>query len=198
MLTLQYSAAPDCLFDFGPACDANKTPGGPTTRNDARPQKGVIPYGGEGIYSCANNGTVAITYDDGPYSFTEGVLKLFKDAGFKATFFVTGNNIGKGAIDENWVDIIKQMDAEGHQIASHTWSHQDLSNITEEQVYDQMVKNEMAIRNIVGKYPTYMRPPYSSCTETCQKVLTDLGYVVTYFDLDTTGTTLPYNSLPHN
>jgi hypothetical protein len=77
------------------------------------------------------------------------------------------------------------MVAEGHQVASHTWSHQDLSKITDAQRYDQMVKNEMAIRNIIGKYPTYMRPPYSSCNEGCQAVLKNLGYVVSYFDLDT-------------
>jgi hypothetical protein len=77
------------------------------------------------------------------------------------------------------------MVAEGHQVASHTWSHQDLSVITDAQRYDQMVKNEMAIRNIIGKYPTYMRPPYSSCNAACQTVLKNLGYVVSYFDLDT-------------
>jgi len=115
------------------------------------------------------------------------VLDQFKQYGFKATFFVTGINIGKGAIDttSQWSDVIKRMVAEGHQVASHTWSHQDLSKITDAQRYDQMVKNEMAIRNIIGKYPTYMRPPYSSCNEACQTVLKNLGYVVSYFDLDT-------------
>ena len=77
------------------------------------------------------------------------------------------------------------MVAEGHQVASHTWSHQDLSVISDAQRYDQMVKNEMAIRNIIGKYPTYMRPPYSSCNAACQTMLKNLGYVVSYFDLDT-------------
>jgi len=48
-----------------------------------------------------------------------------------------------------------------------------------------MVKNEMAIRNILGKYPTYMRPPYSSCNAACQTVMKNLGYVISYFDLDT-------------
>ncbi|EUC42947.1 carbohydrate esterase family 4 protein [Bipolaris oryzae ATCC 44560] len=182
-----HCSAPDCLIDFGPACDANKTPSGASTRNDARPQKGNVPYGGEGIYVCQKPGTVAITYDDGPYIYTDRVLDQFKQYGFKATFFVTGINIGKGAIDTTtqWANVIKRMVAEGHQVASHTWSHQDLSVITEEQRYDQMVKNEMAIRNIIGKYPTYMRPPYSSCNAACQGVMKKLGYVISYFDLDT-------------
>jgi peptidoglycan/xylan/chitin deacetylase (PgdA/CDA1 family) len=45
---------------------------------------------------------------------------------------------------------------EGHQVASHTWSHQDLSAITKEQRYDQMVRLEMALTNIIGKFPTYV------------------------------------------
>ncbi|KAL1791788.1 hypothetical protein ACET3X_009539 [Alternaria dauci] len=183
--TQEHCQAPDCLFNFGPACDANKTPAGTSTRNDARPQLGSIPYGGGGIYVCNNPGTVAITYDDGPYHYTEGVMAQFEARGAHATFFITGNNIGKGAIDENWAGVIKKMYDNGHQVASHTWSHQDLSLITKEEVYDQMVKNEMAIRNIIGKYPTYMRPPYSSCDGECQEVMSDLGYVVSYFDLDT-------------
>ncbi|CAG5156679.1 uncharacterized protein ALTATR162_LOCUS4476 [Alternaria atra] len=183
--TNEHCQAPDCLFNFGPACDANKTPAGASTRNDVRPQKGAIPYGGAGIYVCNNPGTVAITYDDGPYIYTENVMAQFEARGAHATFFITGNNIGKGAIDENWASVIQKMYNNGHQVASHTWSHQDLSLITKEEAYDQMIKNEMAIRNIIGKYPTYMRPPYSSCDDDCQDVMKDLGYVVSYFDLDT-------------
>jgi peptidoglycan/xylan/chitin deacetylase (PgdA/CDA1 family) len=82
------------------------------------------------------------------------------------------------------------MHTEGHQVASHTWSHQDLSAITKEQRYEQMVKLEMSLSNILGFFPTYMRPPYSSCTAAsgCEKDMADLGYHISYFDLDTDGT----------
>lgn len=105
----------------------------------------------------------------------------------KATFFITGNNINKGEIDitPEFSDVIKRMDAEGHQLASHTWTHLDLSAISQADRKNQMWKNEMALRNIVGKIPTYMRPPYSSCTGQCETDMADLGYHVTYFDVDT-------------
>ncbi|KAH9882915.1 hypothetical protein J1614_000281 [Plenodomus biglobosus] len=187
--TSDHCAAPDCKFQYGPACDANKVPAGGSTRDTPRTQLGSQTYGGEGIYSCVTPGTVALTYDDGPYTYTDELLDLLKTKNAKATFFVTGININKGAIDttQSWSDVIKKMVAEGHQVASHTWSHQDLSAITSEQRYDQMVRNEMAITNIIGKFPTYMRPPYSSCTAAsgCEKDMADLGYVVSYFDLDT-------------
>lgn len=191
--TSDYCAAPDGLFEYGPANDANAVPTGGSTRSIPRPVLGDQYYGGEGIYSCVVPGTVAITYDDGPYSYTTDVINAFNTAGFKATFFITGKNIGKGAIDDTsllWPGMIKEMIKGGHQVASHTWSHQDLSAITKEQRYEQMVKNEMAIANVIGKFPTYMRPPYSSCSEEsgCTQDMVDLGYVVSYFDLDTDGT----------
>lgn len=43
----------------------------------------------------------------------------------------------------------------------------------------------MAMRNIVGFFPTYMRPPYSSCNAACEVTLKELGYHITYFNLDT-------------
>jgi len=177
-------------MDFGSGCDANKIPNGDSTRDVPRSQLGDIEYGGEGVYPCVEPGTIAVTFDDGPYIYTDDVLDLFKEKNMKATFFVTGNNLGKGAIDDAstpWPAVLQRMVAEGHQVASHTWSHQNMSAITQQQRFDQMVHNEMAIRSNIQKFPTYMRPPYSSCTAACQADLATLGYVVTYFDLDTTG-----------
>ncbi|KAF2447645.1 carbohydrate-binding module family 18 protein [Karstenula rhodostoma CBS 690.94] len=181
---------PGCLINYGPGCDANKVPNGDDTSTIARSKLVNLDYGNGGLYSCTEPGTVAITYDDGPYIYTDYVLDLFEKYNMKATFFITGINNGKGAIDDastQWPAVISKMYAAGHQFASHTWSHQDLSAITQEQRINQMVHNEMAIRNIIQKLPTYMRPPYSSCDEPsgCWKDMQDLGYVVTYFDIDT-------------
>jgi len=140
------------------------------------------------MYDCNVAGTVALTYDDGPYIYTNDILDIFAKYNAKATFFITGNNNGKGEIDNSanaWPAVIKRMYSDGHQIASHTWSHQDLSAITSAQRKQQMTYNEMALRNILGFFPTYMRPPYSSCNGACQADMGSLGYHITYFDIDT-------------
>jgi len=142
----EFCMAPDCQFNFGPGCDANNVPSGGSTAEIARPKLGNQVYGGEGIYACTVPNKIAITYDDGPFIYTNGVLDQFAEYEAKATFFVTGININKGAIDDEskeWPSIIRRMEAEGHQVASHTWSHQDLSVITKKQRYDQMVRNEV-------------------------------------------------------
>ncbi|THY05566.1 glycoside hydrolase/deacetylase [Aureobasidium pullulans] len=185
-----YCAAPGCQFNFGPACDDNTIPSGSSTSTVARTKLGNVLYGGAGIYDCTVAGTIAITYDDGPYIYTEHILDVLKQYSAKATFFITGNNNGKGEIDNAaypWAATIKRAYAEGHQIASHTWTHPHLSNITSAQRKQNMYSNEMALRNILGFFPTYMRPPYSDCTAEsgCQQDMADLGYHVTYFDVDT-------------
>ncbi|TDZ29323.1 putative peptidoglycan-N-acetylglucosamine deacetylase [Colletotrichum spinosum] len=148
---------------------------------------GDVPYGGLGIYACVNDGDVAITYDDGPYIYTEAMLDAFKAHGAVATWYITGNNIGKGMINVNYRSLIQRMVAEGHQIASHTWSHENLDQMTLSQRKNQMVFNEIAFTDILGFYPTYMRPPFSICGSECQNQMVDLGYHITYFDLDTQG-----------
>lgn len=94
------------------------------------------------IYDCVVPGTVALTYDDGPDIYTNEIVDLLNSRGAKATFFITGINNGKGAIDTTpaWNAVIKKMYSGGHQLASHTWSHADLSTLTEDNRRTEMVR----------------------------------------------------------
>ncbi|RYP13020.1 hypothetical protein DL765_007051 [Monosporascus sp. GIB2] len=155
-----YCWAPDCQINFGPGCDGNKKPKGEDTSDVPRPKVGSVPYGGTGIYRCVNEGDIALTYDDGPFDDTGDLLDIFKQYDAVATFFINGNNKAKGMINDPktpWPEIIK------------------------------VIWNEIAINDILGYFPTYLRPPYSICPEKCQSMLEDLGYHVTYFNLDTEG-----------
>ncbi|KAF8540008.1 hypothetical protein BDD12DRAFT_57180 [Trichophaea hybrida] len=178
-------SAPGCQEGYG-RCDADYVPQGTNTSTVARPLNGIVPYA-EDIFNCVNPGDIALTYDDGPDVYTDGMLDVLASYGAKATFFVTGINNGKGSIDTTpaWRDVIRKMAANGHQIASHTWSHANLTNITRYSQKQEMVKLEMALRNILGYFPTYMRPPYSSCNPKCMDTMKELGYHVIYFNLDT-------------
>lgn len=109
----------------------------------------------------------------------------------KATFFVVGRNMGKGAINDpltTWPATIRRMFSSGHQIASHTWSHQKLTELTETQFRRQILYNEIALADLLeGRFPTYMRPPHSMSDAITDAWLSELGYHVTYFDLNTRG-----------
>jgi peptidoglycan/xylan/chitin deacetylase (PgdA/CDA1 family) len=180
--------SPDCQVNFG-RCDASKRPNGPPTTEVPRPQDGKAAYGPETIRRCSVPGTVALTFDDGPNRYTGDLLNLLDKYDAKATFFITGINNGKGAIDDHdlpWEPLIARMEERGHQIASHTWSHHDLGKASHSQLREEMFKNEAALRNILGKFPAYMRPPYSSCGREngCLEEMGALGYHIVLFDID--------------
>ncbi|KAL7917460.1 carbohydrate esterase family 4 protein [Trichoderma austrokoningii] len=184
-----YCSAPACQLEYGPNCDANKRPLGENTEEWPRPHVGNVPYG-QAIFHCTQPGTVALTFDDGPWKYTEMLLDVLEEYNIKATFFITGRNLGKGAINDpetDWPHLIHRMKADGHQIASHTWSHQRLPTLSRSLLRKQMIYNEIAIADILGFFPTYMRPPYSASNEDVDSWLGELGYHVTYFDLDTEG-----------
>ncbi|KAA8895726.1 hypothetical protein FN846DRAFT_1029593 [Sphaerosporella brunnea] len=142
---------------------------------------------GSDIYSCTVDKTIALTFDDGPYLYTAGLLDILKQKGVKATFFITGNNLDKGAIDttSSWSNLIRRIYNEGHQVGSHSWTHQDLSAISETNRRYEMIRNEQALLSILGRYPTYMRPPYISCNTACKNTMAAIGYHVIIWDLDT-------------
>lgn len=133
------------------------------------------------ITHCTVPGKVALTFDDGPYLYTSQLLDTLKGAGIHATFCVVANNGAKGQIElssTGYPGIIQRMIAEGHQVASHTWSHQYLTNLTHQQRLDQFIKNEIALTDILGFFPTYLRPPYEAMNADVLTDLNSLGYHV--------------------
>ncbi|KAH6660483.1 hypothetical protein BKA67DRAFT_530575 [Truncatella angustata] len=182
-----FCSAPDCQLYFGPACDANQIPTGQDTSKVPRPLLGTVPYG-VSISHCTVNGKVALTFDDGPYIYTSELLDTLKKNSVKATFFIVGNNGGKGQIElssTGYPAVIQRMYADGHQIGSHSWSHQNMALLTSQQRHDQIVRNEIALVDILGFIPTYFRPPYTQCPTDCLKELGDFGYHVANYDIDT-------------
>ncbi|KAL0931335.1 Chitin deacetylase-like protein 5 [Colletotrichum truncatum] len=142
------------------------------------PETGVV------IEQCTQPGVVALTYDDGPFTFTPQLLDILKQNDVKATFFINGQNWGNIDTAPN-PDTIRRMHAEGHQIGSHTYSHANLEQSSTEVRRTEMTSLEEATRRIAGIAPRYMRVPYLDCGAACLQDLKDLNYVVVGTNLDT-------------
>lgn len=79
----------------------------------------AVPVG-QIITQCTQPGTFAITFDDGPYIYTDQILDILKNNGVKATFFVNGQNWGDINDPVNSARVRRAIN-EGHQIGSHTY-----------------------------------------------------------------------------
>ncbi|KAI9037898.1 chitin deacetylase [Aspergillus affinis] len=153
-------------------------PGHTRYRNDTTTE--TVPVGTM-ITDCAVPGTIALTYDDGPSHYTPKLLDVLLEYDVRATFFVNGYHLQH----EEYTEYLKRASEEGHQIASHTYDHPQLPSLDYDGIYEQMTRLSAKIRDITGRAPTYMRPPYLEVNDLVLSVLGDLGYRVISASIDT-------------
>jgi peptidoglycan/xylan/chitin deacetylase (PgdA/CDA1 family) len=107
-------------------------------------------------------------------------LDILKANDAKATFFIRTYNLYADLIfhrSDKLPALIKRMYNEGHQIAGHTWLHKNMDlQLDSQQRRDEMTKQEMALNDILGFFPTYMRPPFNKCAAACMADMLELGY----------------------
>ncbi len=109
---------------------------------------------------AAEKKLVAITYDDGPYENTERLLDGLKERGVHATFFLVGKKI------PSFEKTVARMYEEGHQVANHSYSHENLTAIPLEEVKKQVQDTNALLDKICGPGTDYMvRPPYGHINE---------------------------------
>jgi len=137
------------------------------------------------IYSCKEPNTMALTFDDGPWQYTNELLDQLKDAGIHATFFINGENYWKDlAKDPKKKAVITRAHDEGHLIASHTWKH--IIPEDREELKTSLKKIDDLIEECTGSRPKYFRAPLGHCGSECIDFLENTwGYKVIQWDTDT-------------
>jgi len=129
----------------------------------------------------ANRKIAYLTFDDGPSAkVTPQILDVLDKYNVKATFFVIGNQA------EQYPDLIKRIDASGHAIGNHSYTH-SYKNIYQNTTnfLNELKTTEKVLKNILGEdYKTnIIRFPGGSFGQkkaAFRKVVVDNGY--TYYD----------------
>jgi cellulose synthase/poly-beta-1,6-N-acetylglucosamine synthase-like glycosyltransferase/peptidoglycan/xylan/chitin deacetylase (PgdA/CDA1 family)/spore germination protein YaaH len=108
-----------------------------------------------GRYGASPN-QVAITFDDGPDpQWTPKILDILKREHATATFFL----IGKEA--ETYNALTERIYTEGHEIGNHTYTHPDISNLSNFFVELELNLTERLFASRQGIRTLLFRPPYS-------------------------------------
>jgi peptidoglycan-N-acetylglucosamine deacetylase len=136
--------------------------------------KVAVPHGT--IYKLSGRGNqVALTVDDGTDpDVVAAYAALARRTGLRLTFFVNGQMT-------SWTDhaaLLRPLVDDGQVfMANHTWSHQDLTTLTAEQITDEVTRNETFLDNTYGTLGRpFLRPPYGNLSEPVSAQLDDLGY----------------------
>ena len=100
---------------------------------------------------------VALTFDDGPHPvYTPRLLDGLKARGVHASFFMVGENAAANP------ELVERIYEEGHLIGNHTYSHQQLTTLSEEAATQELTKTQEVLEQITGEWPLYVRPPFGS------------------------------------
>ena len=123
---------------------------------------------------------IALTFDDGPSEETIRILDVLAEYNGRATFCIMGNRV------ETYGDIIKRAIAEGNEIASHTWNHRKLTEISSDSVRSQLTRTSDAVRELTGGYEIrVLRPPYGSTNKSVRNICKELNLVIAHWKVDT-------------
>ncbi len=90
---------------------------------------------------------------------TQRILKLLAKQGVKATFFVLG------WVAEYYPDLIREIDAAGHQIGSHSYWHRLVYDQTPEEFREDLCRSRDLLGELTNKPITAYRAPSFSITQ---------------------------------
>lgn len=108
---------------------------------------------------------VALTFDDGPSSFTDRLLDCLEKNKAKATFFMVGKEI------EYFSDEVKRMKELGCELGNHSYSHADLTNLSPEDISAEIGAVDELLVKLTGQGATVVRPPYGSVNSSVKSVV---------------------------
>jgi len=109
---------------------------------------------------------ILFSFDDGPNpETTETILESLRENNIKAIFFCVGENIAKYPL------LVRKIITEGHTIANHSYSHQNITFSSKLKINEQIELCSKAIIGELGDGPKYYRPPHGRFDHRTNKIL---------------------------
>lgn len=123
---------------------------------------------------------IALTFDAGASGETiPTILNTLRQRNIHITMFITGK------FAEQYPDGIRQMVADGHEIANHTYSHLDSTTLSDDQLAGELARTESIIQGLTGvSTKPFWRPPYGSRNNHVLNVAVSQGYRSIFWTLD--------------
>lgn len=133
------------------------------------------------IYKGSNySKKAALTFDDGPdVAITKQILNILRRERVPATFFVTGRMV------KEHPQMLKQIAQDGHIIGNHTWSHPQLTKISDQKIVAELQRTNDIVEKEIGKKMLLFRPPYGATNSRVRKLAKDHGFLIINWSVDT-------------
>ncbi len=120
-----------------------------------------------------------LTFDNGyENGYTGRILDVLKEKRVPAAFFVTGHYV------KDQPELIKRMAAEGHIIGNHSWSHPDMTTLSDAQIQAELDKVKEQAAAVSGQQEMkYLRPPRGIFNERVLAASRRFGYTSVFWSI---------------
>ncbi|HZD95157.1 MAG TPA: polysaccharide deacetylase family protein [Candidatus Sulfotelmatobacter sp.] len=113
---------------------------------------------------------IALTYDDGPNDpHTLRLLDVLAKHQAKATFFLIGKYVRQRP------EIARAIQAAGHEIGNHTYSHPNLIFVSARRLRQELEDCNKALEDVLGLTPLLFRPPFGGRRPNVLRIARSLG-----------------------
>lgn len=132
------------------------------------------------IYSVnTDEKKVALTFDAAwGADKTSKIVEILTNEGVGGTFFLVG------FWSEKYVDKIKEIDAAGLDIGTHSNTHPKMSQLTSSQIEDELTVSMNLITSVTNKEVRFFRPPYGDYNDQLLTVADNLGLQTIQWSVD--------------
>ncbi len=93
------------------------------------------------------------------YKQTKWLLKTLKKYDIKCCFAVLGQAAENGELPYNAPEQIKKIAEEGHEIASHSYTHRELTKLNEKEIVWELKKSKEVLEKLTGERVVTFVPP---------------------------------------
>lgn len=122
---------------------------------------------------------VALTFDAAwGNEDTEKILKILENHGLHVTFFMTGGWV------ESYPEDVKAILAAGHDLGNHSENHKNMSQISEEEKKEEIMKVHDQVKDLTGYEMFLFRPPYGDYDNATVDAVKGCGYYPIQWDVD--------------
>lgn len=132
----------------------------------------------ESITYSVPEGSVALTFDDGPSQYSMEITNVLKKYGVGGTFFFTGLNAKK------YPDYVRCIQSNGYSIGSHSMNHMNISTLSYDKQKNELIESIELLEEITGKKITLFRPPYGSLNKQMKDLVYEQQYKIVLWDND--------------
>jgi peptidoglycan/xylan/chitin deacetylase (PgdA/CDA1 family) len=121
---------------------------------------------------------VCLTFDDGPNAKTPALLDALDRAHVRATFFIVGSRA------EEAPSVVRRMARSGHDVENHSYTHPNIAQCLPAMVESEILRTNIVIRSLTGRYPRFFRPPGGNASHTLAALADAYGLKLAFWSLD--------------